>query len=215
MKLLILGCGDVGKFIATNFDEFGLSDFELEGFLDDDIEKWGEFICGLPVLGPVSQLLGRTEETAVVIGIADPKVRKYLVREYFSDIISSPNLIAKNTWISKGVSLGKGVIIYPGTQINYETAIDDFVIINMNCAIGHNNIISKYSTLSPGVSLGGFTQIGEGVTMGINTATRQSINIGSDSIIGGMSMVIKNIPENVTAVGIPARVIKQNEKILR
>lgn len=213
MKLLIVGCGNVGQFIAHNFKEFNLTDVEIEGFLDDDSERWGGAICGYPVLGGVNQLEKIRNSTSVVVGIGDPRIRKNIIDEYSSGNLLFPNLISKNVWISKEVSLGRGIIIYPGTQINFESSIGDFVIINMNCSIGHNSTISQFSTLSPGVSLGGFTHIEEGVLMGINSATKQGIQIGKNSIVGGMSMIVKDLPANVTAVGVPARVTKKNLSI--
>ncbi len=47
-----------------------------------------------------------------------------------------PSFISNNAWLSNSVSVGKGVILYPGVSINYQTVVEDFVIMNMNCASG-------------------------------------------------------------------------------
>ena len=116
-----------------------------------------------------------------------------------------PSFISKNAWISKQVTIGNGAIIYPGVSINYETIVDDFVVMNMNCAIGHNCSIGKFSSFSPGVNLGGNTTIGNFVEMGIGSATIQGISIADNAKIGGQAMVVKNISEGKTVVGIPAK----------
>ena len=208
MKLFLIGGGDVGKFVAYNFEIFNSTGFEIFGFLDDDENKWGKVLCGYPILGGINLLNKETEKVGVLITIADPQTKKRVIEQIDFDRFLSPSLIAKNAWISKEAVIGKGAIIYPGVSVNYHSTIEDHVIVNMNCAIGHNCTVSKYTTLAPGASLGGYTHIEECVSMGINAATKQAIRIGKNTIIGGMSMVIKNLPANVTAVGVPSRIIK-------
>lgn len=209
MKLYIIGAGDVGKFVAYNFDIFHPTGFEIYGFLDDDKTKWGTDLCGYPILGGLD-LLHQThkEEVGVLISIAEPQIKKKVIEKINFDKFATPSMVAKNAWISKEATIGKGVIIYPGVTINYHSSIQDHVLINMNCSIGHNCSISKLTTLAPGASLGGYTFIDECVSVGINAATKQAIRIGKNTIIGGLSMVIKDLPSDVTAVGVPARIIK-------
>lgn len=204
-KLLIIGAGSVGKFIAYNIENFTQS-FEIIGFLDDDITKHNQIIAGFPVLGSVEKLNDFSgKEIALVLGIAFPKVKKDLFEKYLYLSFDFPSFISKNAWISNEVSVGKGSIIYPGVSINYETSIADFVVINMNCAIGHNCSVGKFSSFSPGVNLGGNTTIGNFVEMGIGAATIQGISIADNAKIGGQAMVVKNISEGKTVVGVPAK----------
>lgn len=210
MKLFIIGGGDVGKFVAYNFEIFHQTGFEIGGFLDDDATKWGKIVCGYPILGGINLLNKEKDKAGVLISIAHPQTKKSVIEKIDFDKVLSPSLIAKNAWISKEVIIGKGAIIYPGVSINYHSVIEDHVIINMNCAVGHNCTISKYTTLAPGASLGGYTHIEECVSVGINAATKQTVRIGKNSIIGGMTMVVKDLPADVTAVGVPAKIIKHH-----
>ncbi|MBN8789272.1 MAG: acetyltransferase [Terrimonas sp.] len=208
MKLFIIGCGNVGKFIAYNFNCFEVKGFEITGFLDDDEKKWGTIVAGYPVIGGIHLINNETETIGCVVSIANPITKKEIIQKIRINNIEYPSLIAPNNWISNNVTIGKGVIIYPGVSVNYNAVLEDFTTINMNCAIGHDCTIAQYSTLAPGVSLGGFTYIEECVSMGINAATKQSIRIGKNTVVGGMSMVIRNLPASITAVGIPSRIIK-------
>lgn len=207
-KLYIVGCGNVGGFVAYNFDNFTTNDFEIHGFFDDDVRKHGKIHYGFPVLGGIDLLNSWDQELAVVIGIANPLIKKEVRERISLGKVIFPALISRNAWISKNVKIGNGVIVYPGVSVNYHAKIGDFSIINMNCAVGHDCTISTYSTLAPGVSLGGFTHIEDCCDLGLNVATKQNIRIGKHSIIGGMSMVINDLPENVTAVGTPAKIVK-------
>lgn len=207
-KLLIIGAGSVGKFIAYNINQFSQS-FEIIGFLDDDASKHNTIIAGVPVLGAVAKLQEFSGKgIALVWGIAFPTVKKKLFDKYQDLSFEFPNFIAKDAWISEAVSFGKGCIVYPGTAINYETAIDDFVVINMNCSLGHNCSIKSFSSLAPGVNLGGNTTIGSCVEMGIGSSTVQGIAIENDATVGGQAMVIVNVNRGEMVVGIPAKSIK-------
>jgi sugar O-acyltransferase (sialic acid O-acetyltransferase NeuD family) len=207
VDLYIIGAGSVGGYIASNFQSFG-SSFQLKGFLDDNPGKQGKEFCGLPVVGGVD-MLKELPDVAIVVGIAFPKIKIEIIKRLEGlGHFCFPTLISPNSWVSDGVRLGLGNIIYPGVSINYGTLIGDFVVINMNCAIGHDVSIGNYVSIAPGVNLGGSTIIGNGVELGIGSATKQSIKIHDNSIVGGQSMVIVDVPENSIVAGIPAKKIK-------
>lgn len=209
-KLFIIGCGNVGGFIANNPHEFTGDSYDIIEFLDDDEQKIGKDFFGHKVTGNISTLNQYTAEVAVVICIAHPKIRQLITQKIDSPYVQFPSFISKNAWLSDKIKIGRGTIIYPGVSINYNTIVEDFSIINLNSAIGHDCTISKCCTLAPGVSLAGFSFLEEGVDMGINAATIQGVRIGKNAIIGGMGMVTKNIPPDCTAVGVPARTVKFN-----
>lgn len=207
-KLLIIGAGSVGKFIAYNMNHFAES-FEIIGFLDDDASKHNAVIAGFQVLGPVEKLQEFSEKgIAIVWGIAFPNIKKKLFDKYQNLSFDFPNFIAKDAWVSETVDFGKGCIVYPGTTINYESVIEDFVVINMNCSLGHNCSIRSFSSLAPGVNLGGNTSIGNCVELGIGASTVQGIEIGDNATIGGQAMVVSNVSDADVVVGIPAKSIK-------
>lgn len=208
-KLVIIGAGSVGGHIAYNLAEYGLQNYDVLGFLDDDPDKINKKVFDYPVLGSIESIINIDSSVSVILGIAFPKSKIQIMKRL--DKIGKfdfPKLIAKSAWISSQVEISEGAIIYPGCSINYGSKIDAFSVLNMNCAIGHDCIVGAFSSLAPGVSLAGHTLLGKGVEMGIASATVQDVQIGEDSIIGGQCLVTKSLPPNVTAVGIPGRIIK-------
>lgn len=209
-KLLIIGAGSVGKFIAYNINEF-TQPYDIIGFLDDDFQKHNTIMAGFPVLGPVSMLEEFSgKEIAIVWGIAFPKIKQQLFEKYKNLTFDFPSFISKDAWISRNVEIGCGVIIYPGTSINYECTIDDFVVINMNCSLGHNSGVGHFSSLAPGVNFAGYTTVGRSVEIGIGVSTIQRVAINDYAVIGGQSMVVKDVDSNDIIAGIPARSIKKS-----
>jgi len=207
-KILIIGAGSVGKFIAFNINQFTQS-FEVLGFLDDDVTKHSTVIAGFPVLGALEKLHEFSgKDIALVWGIAFPTIKHQLFEQYKNLSFDFPNFIAKDAWVSEGVTIGKGCIVYPGTAINYECIISDFVVINMNCSLGHNSSVGDFSSLAPGVNLGGNTTVGKYVELGIGSSTIQGVLIHDNAIVGGQAMVVSNVLKADVVVGIPAKSIQ-------
>jgi serine acetyltransferase len=76
--------------------------------------------------------------------------------------------------------------------------------------------MGDYTTLAPGVHVSGWVHIGKRVYVGtgaviINGTEKVPLTIGDDTIIGAGAVVKEVIPSSVTAVGVPARVIKKME----
>lgn len=206
--LYIIGAGNVGGFIAYHSGE--MRSCNLKGFLDDDAAKHGQILYDQPVIGRPDDLLNCDKETDVAIAIANPVIKKKIItRLKQNPLISFPSFIHPKAWLGQKITWGEGCIVYPGATINYETRLGKFVTINMNAAIGHNCLVEDYATISPGVNCGGFTHIGEQSFLGIGSVTIQSIKTGKNTTIGAGAVVIRNLPDQATAVGNPARIIKK------
>ncbi len=202
--LYIIGAGGVGSHLVWNLPEYH-PDYRLVGVLDDDPATWGMHPAGVEVTGPVEALLS-VGPCAVVIGIAHPATRRSIFARLAGVAhLSFPSFISPHAWVSRNVTIGQGVIIYPGVRINHGCCIGSFAVVNMNSAIGHDSTVGAFSSLAPGVLLGGQTSVGEGATMGIGSATRQRVRIGEGAVIGGKAMVAHNVPAAETWAGVPAR----------
>jgi len=199
--LIIIGAGNVGGFLVLNQELFQ-DNFNIIGFLDDDKKKIGKKFWNITVLGSIDEI-HNYKKAAIAIGISSPLVKRKILRK-IGDSFDFPNFISNNAWLSNKVKIGKGIIIYPGVSINHESEIGNFVVINMNCAIGHNSTIEKCCSLAPGVNFAGFTYLESFVQIGIGASTIQRVRIGEGTIIGGQSMLINNVDQYSTYAGVPA-----------
>src|SRR5690606_13855239 len=203
--LLIIGAGSGGGIIVNNLNLFS-TDYKIIGFLDDDPAKINKDVFGHKVLGNIDTIYGYdSAKINVALGIAFPSVKKRIYDKIKNLNFHFPSFVSKNAWLSPNVKIGKGVIIYPGVSINYNSVIEDFVVINMNCALGHDSYVSKFTSLAPGVSLGGHTKIMEECEIGIGASTIQNITIGKNAVIGGNAMVIRNVKDNEKIIGVPGK----------
>lgn len=210
MDLYIIGAGDVGGFIAYHAQDMG--EFLLKGFLDDDVSKHGKFYYGLPVIGSIADILELNDPIAVAMAIASPLAKqKIAARLKTNKQIQFPSFIHSSVWLGRDTKIQDGCIIYPGVTINYESDVYEFSTINMNVAIGHNCTLGACTTISPGVNLGGGTRIGNCSFVGIGASTVQGVKIGEEVTVGGMTIVLKDVPDGATVVGNPGKIIKGSE----
>ena len=106
------------------------------------------------------------------------------------------------------VEIGNGCIVCAGNILTVNIKIGDHVILNIDCTIGHDCVIEDYVTISPGCHLSGYTTVRRGAYLGTGAVTVERHEIGRNTIVGAGAVVVKDIPRDVIAVGIPARPIK-------
>jgi acetyltransferase EpsM len=84
------------------------------------------------------------------------------------------------------------------------------VNIHTGTTIDHDNHIESGANLGPGVHTAGRVHIEKDAFLGAGTIVIPDGRIGEGSITGAGAVVIGILPSNITAVGVPAKVIKDN-----
>lgn len=214
-QIVIIGAGTHGRDIAENLLHPAQSKEKqrLLGFVDENPEFKDKIIDGFPVLGDwkwfetvdLSQI-----RVICASGFSEPR-RKMVERAEklnlsFANVISPLAYLATDVKIGVGNVVGHGVIICRGCEIKNHT------IINYGTQVSHDNTIGNFVSINPNVNLAGNISIGEGAYIGIGTSIIQQIKIGNWTIIGAGAAVVQDLPDNVTAVGVPAKIIKTRNK---
>jgi sugar O-acyltransferase (sialic acid O-acetyltransferase NeuD family) len=167
-----------------------------------------ESIHDLPILES-TQWLQANPSVSIVIAIGSSALRQRIERELSETAHRDfPTLIHPRAWIGRNVRIDSGSIICAGSMITTDISIGRQVHINIGSTIGHDTNLQDYSTLNPGSNISGNVNIGCGTEIGTGSIVIPRTTIGSWSIIGAGSVITKDIPDNTTAVGAPARVIK-------
>lgn len=106
-----------------------------------------------------------------------------------------------------------GIEIHPGAILGEAILIDH----GMGVIIGETAVVGDRITIYHGTTLGGtgnekgikrHPTVGNDVIIGSGAKVLGNINIGSNSKIGANAVVLEDVPEGATVVGVPARVVK-------
>ncbi|WP_276373562.1 acetyltransferase [Chryseolinea sp. H1M3-3] len=141
----------------------------------------------------------------MVVAIGDNATRKNVserARHPFANVVH-PSAV-----LSSHITVGEGNVVLQGAIVQAESKMGSHIIINTGAQVDHDCVVEDFAHLAPGVILCGNVYIGEGAFIGAGTTIIPGKKVGAWSIVGAGSVVIDNIPDNVVAVGNPARVIK-------
>jgi len=209
--IVIIGAGGFGREVAWLIEDINKvnNEWNIVGFVDDDVSIQGTIINGYKVIGDIEWL--KNQKLYVVSAIGNPVTKNKLMDKIKNSNNSYPVLIHPSVVYSDKVKIGEGSIICAGCIITVNIKIGKHVIVNLNCTIGHDVILGDYTTILPNVSISGFVEVAQCVNIGTGTVIIQGLTIGQNTVIGAGAVVIKDLPRNCTAVGSPAKSIKFNE----
>jgi UDP-perosamine 4-acetyltransferase len=209
-KVIVLGAGGHAKVVIDILKQE--EQYEIVGCLD---VPGSPPVAGIPVLGddgllPVLYSQGiRNAFVALGRNTTRQRVSENLLQIGYNLI----NVVSKRAIVSTRVSLGKGVVIMPGAIINTDTVIADGVIVNTGASIDHDCQIGPYVHIAPGCHLAGCVMVGEQTFVGIGACVIPGIRIGERVMVGAGAAVIRDLENGCTAVGVPAKVIKESVRV--
>lgn len=209
--IAIFGVGGFGREVLALIKDINKVSptYNIVGFFDDGYEK-GIMVNGYPNLGKTEDLNKWETSISLAVSIGNPVIKKGILDKITNPLVDYPTLIHPSAWIGdkEFVEIGKGCIICAGNMITTNIRMGDFVILNLECTVGHDTIIKDYAAFMPSVNISGEVTIGEGVYVGTGAKIINQLEIGEYTIVGAGAVVSKTLPAHCTAVGVPAKVIK-------
>lgn len=132
-----------------------------------------------------------------------------------SHFLYKKNLLFLARLISQIARFLTGIEIHPGATLGVGILIDH----GMGVVIGETAELGDRITIYHGTTLGGTGKekgkrhptVGDNVVIGAGSKVLGNIKIGSNSKIGANSVVLDDVPEGATVVGIPGKVVKINK----
>lgn len=209
--LVIIGTGGFAREVHQIVEDITAAGgpWRFVGFLDGNASRHGTTVHGHTVLGPPEWLLTHSE-TAAVVAIGNPAVKRRIALDLTTKGFNNfATLVHPRAWIGNRVELGPGTIVCAGTCITTDIKIGSHVILNLCCTVGHDTEIEDYVTVAPGANISGAVRLEEGVDLGTNCTIIQGLAVRHWSVVGAGAVVVREIPANVTAVGAPAKPIKE------
>ena len=213
-RILVYGAGGFAREVKDVLDameEAGKA-VQCAGFLDDAVENHGRSLNDLPVHGGADRIPGFADEMEFLIGIGNPVTKKKIAEKIAGHGGRFAKVFHPTAVTSRYVEYGEGTIVTAGVILTNQIRIGKHVILNLGVTVGHDCILEDFVTVAPGVFISGNVRIGEGSDVGTGSSIIQGVKIGRWSVIGAGAVVTKDIPDNCTAVGVPAKVIRTREE---
>lgn len=198
--LIIIGAGGHGRVIADIAQKLGT--YETISFLDDGDAKE---TMGLPIVGKASDVEKYVDTADIFVAIGNNKVRGEFIERLLAMGANVPTLIHPSAIIGACVEIGVGTAIMAGAVINPCSKLGKGVIINTCSSIDHDCIVGDYTHISVGVHLAGTIKVGKHSWIGIGAAIKNNTNICENCMVGAGAVVVKDILESGTYIGVPAK----------
>lgn len=212
-NIAVFGASGLGREVLMLIHQINqfIPTWNMIGFYDDNPDT-PRTINNYSYLGNLDDLQQVNEPLYVAIAIGNPGIKAQIAER-----ITNQN-IQFATLIHPGVpneayqfnQIGEGSIITQGCILTTNITLGRHVLLNLGCTLGHDVVLGDCCSLMPHVNIAGNSSLGNEVYVGTNATVIQFLKVGDKAIIGAGAVVNRDLPEAVTAVGVPAKVIKHH-----
>ncbi len=119
----------------------------------------------------------------------------------FATVVHPTAVVAADARLLEGVQVMAGAVVQPGTTLGENSIVNTGALIDHDCEIG------AHVHIAPGAVLSGGVRVAHGAHIGTGAVVIQGIVIGANSMIGAGAVIVKDVPSDVTVVGVPGRII--------
>lgn len=200
-QVAVLGAGGHAKVVIATLRAVGFGVSEL---YDDDPVRVGATVLGARVMGPIRDCPD-TPETCAVIAIGNNIARSQVAARFHHLIFVTA--VHPSAVVHQTVQLGPGTVVFAGAVIQPDTRVGSHGIINTGASVDHDCLLGDFVHVAPGARLGGGVRVCTGSFLGLSCAVLPNVTIGRWTTVGAGGVVLHDLPDQVTAVGVPVRPI--------
>ena len=206
--IIVVGAGSQGAIVADillRCREAGAPAIPA-GFVDDTPGRAGSVIVGLPVLGTIASLASIAHD-AIIVAIGDNRARRVITERLVTAGERLATAVHPFTSIAPTAFIGEGSMISAGALVLPRAMIGRGVLLNTKSSVDHDSVVGDYAHVSAGATIGGNVHIGDEAFVSLGASVTSGRAVGARTTIGAGAVVLHDIPDDVVAWGVPARVI--------
>ena len=203
--VVVIGAGGHAKVVI---ELLRLGGQEVAGVLDADPTP--RTVVGAPVIGSDDDLARlRAEGLAhAFVALGGNALRARIGAGVRAQGFTLVNAVHPGAAISPSVRLGEGIAVMAGACLNAETRVGDLAIVNTGASVDHDGDLGEACHVAPGCALAGNVTVGARAFLGVGCAAVPGITIGDETTVGAGSVIVRDLPAGVLAMGAPARVVR-------
>jgi sugar O-acyltransferase (sialic acid O-acetyltransferase NeuD family) len=170
-------------------------------------------LLGHPVVPAVPD--GHVEDGGViVIAIGDNTIREQVWARLrgTAPLASFPSVCHASSIIAEDVSLAPGSVVLQGAIVGSGAAVGAGALINTGAILDHESVMEDFSSLAPRAVTGGRVRIGARSAVSIGAVIRHNVTLGRDTVVGAGAYVHRDLPDEVVAYGVPARIVRSRSQ---
>lgn len=209
--VVIIGAGGIARQVVDILEACNevKKKYNILGYVvEKEYFKVNTLINSYPVLGDLEWFENKVN-VHTICAVGDIELKNKLIEKVSKYNLKYINAIHPTAIITKyNKSIGFGNIFDIGVIISNAYAIGNHNLFNLQCSIGHDCILGDYITIGPGARISGNVTIGSNTYIGTGATVIEKKNIGADSTIGAGACLVSDLPAGSTAVGVPAKIIK-------
>lgn len=205
VRIVLLGAGGHARVVLDAART--MADVEVVGLLDPNAKG---SLDGLPILGtddllPSLRDRGVTHAVVSVGSVKPSDLRLQLFERILAAGLATVAIVHRAAVVSPFATVGEGTVVFAGAIVNPGAVIGRNCIVNTGAVIEHDCKVEDHAHISPAAALGGAAFVGRGAHVGIGATVLQGRRVGARALVGGGAVVVSDVPEGATVVGIPAR----------
>lgn len=205
LPLVIVGAGGHGREVLGLFLNKGEAEC-VAGFIDDSPLLRDCPVDDKPVLGGLNWLVGHADKYRAIVAVGDNVRRREVVERLTKAGVIMSSVVAASARVSPFASLGEGVMVCTNAVVNSGATVGAHTIVNTAATVSHDALVGSFAHIAPGAHIGGGATVGDGVLLGTGAVVNPLAHVGAWSTVGSGAVVVRDIPPDKTAYGVPARV---------
>lgn len=196
-RLVLVGAGGHALVVAESALGVG---FAIAGFYDDDPQAALAKRLSIRCLGPLAGAAGE----GLIVALGDLRLRDAAIARLGAVAGRAVSVVSGAAYVSGSADVGPGVFVGPRAVVHSFARIGAHAIINTGAIVEHECDIGENVHVAPGAVLGGNVWIGPGTLVGLGSRVLPGVRIGDRCVVGAGAVVLDDVPDGATVVGVPA-----------